>query len=242
MNNYEHRALITEKQGDINGDSLLDKVSIYGDKLSNSDFIHSIIIEVEFSTNDSFKIDMITEQNGYNPTLFLGDFTKNQRNDILFQMDMMFNSMNPSGQGEYGVSILAFKDDTINTIFASDRYNSEYLFAVEYNDLFNIRIFNEPINKVFILDISNKGSEYLSRIYYNNGYLIKPMHGTVLKAEAFIPVITNKKEAFYDLIAVHKIVGINEGDTLGYLQNLLSWDGERFISICMMAITTGLNL
>ncbi len=242
MNNLEHRTLINEKLGDINGDGLIDRIRIYGDKSLASDLIHNIIIEVEGVPEDWLKIDMITELNGYNPTLFLGDFTKDQRYDILFQLDKMFNSMKASDQGEYGVFIITFKNNNINTIFASDRYNSEYLFVVEYVDLFKVRILSKRLNKMFFLDISDKGFDYLYKYYYADGKLIKPIHGLILKAEAFIPVVSNKKENFYDLLAVHRIVGMNEIDTLGYIQNLLSWDGEDFISIQMMAITTGLKL
>lgn len=158
----EYRVLIDEKIGDVNGDGIKDRVSVYGDKLSDSDFIYSIIIEVEGGTGGWFKVDMITELNGYNPTLFLGDFTKDQKNDILFQMDMMFNSMNSKDIGEYGVSIITIKDNLIETIFSSNRYNTEYLFLVEYNDLYKISILNVKVNKLFLLDISDKGYDYLS--------------------------------------------------------------------------------
>lgn len=65
--------------------------------------------------------------------------------------------------------------------------------------------------------------------------LIKPVQGKVLKAEAFIPVISNETENSYDIVAVHRIIGRMGSDTLGFIVNLLSWDGERFISIRMLA-------
>jgi hypothetical protein len=238
----EYRVLLDEKIGDLNGDGILDRVSVYGNRLSGSDFIHSIIIEVEGGPTGWYKADMITELNGYHPTLFLGDFTKDHSNDILFQMDMMFNSMDSNDKGEYGVSIIRMKEGNIETIFTSDRYNTEYSFLVEYNDLFKISILSVKVNKLFFLDISDKDYDYLSQFYHENGELIKPVHGKVLKAEAFIPVINNEKEYSYDLLAIHRIVGGTGSDTLGYINNLLSWDGERFISLQMMASTPGMEL
>src|SRR5690606_23557306 len=130
--------------------------------LLGSDYINNILIEFEGGPEGWFKVDMITELNGYNPTLFLGDFTKDRINDILFQMDKMFNSMDSMDKGEYGVSINTIKDNDIETIFSSDRYNAGYLFLVEYNDLFKIRIMNVKENKLFFLDISDKSYDYLS--------------------------------------------------------------------------------
>jgi hypothetical protein len=238
----EYRVLMDERIGDVNGDGISDRVSVYGDKLMASDFIHNIIIEVESDLSGLFKVDMITELNGYNPTLFLGDFTKDQVNDILFRMDRMFNSMDSKDKGEYGVAINTIKDNQMETIFASDRYNSEYPFIVEYKDLFKVSIMNVKVNKLFFLDISDKGYDYLSQFYHKNGERIKPVQGKVLNAEAFIPVISNEKEYYYDLLAVHPIVGGTGSDILGYIENLLSWDGERFISIRMMASTPGIDL
>jgi hypothetical protein len=238
----EHRVLIDEKMGDINGDGVMDRASIYGDKTTGSDFIHSIIIEIEGGQPEWFKVDMITELNGYNPTLFLGDFTKDHADDILFRMDMMFNSMNPKDKGQFGIEIDTVIDNHLDTIFVSDMYNMEYRFLVEYKDFYKISILNVKENKLFFLDISYKGNDYLSHYYKENGELIKPVQGEVLKAEDFIPIISSEKEKYYDLLAIHRIIGSSDSDTLGYIDNLLSWNGERFVTIRMMASTLGTDL
>lgn len=237
----EYHVLIDEKIGDVNGDGIMDRVSVYGDKLPKDAFVNSIIIKIE-GDQSTFNVDMITELNGYNPTLFLGDFTKDQVDDILFRMDKMFNSMDSKDKGEYGISIETVKNNQLETIFVSDRYNAEYPFLVEYKDLYKVSIMNVKENKLFFLDISDKGSNYLSQYYDVNGELKKPAQGNVFKAEAFIPVISNEKEYSYDLLAVHRIVGGTGSDILGYVENLLSWDGERFVSIRMVVSTLGTNL
>lgn len=71
---------------------------------------------------------------------------------------------------------------------------------------------------------------------------IKPVQGKVLKAEAFIPIISNETEQSYDLVAIHRIIGGMESETLDYIENQLSWDGERFISVRMLASIPGIEL
>jgi hypothetical protein len=237
----EYRVLLDEKTGDLSGDGLPDRVSVYGDKLSDSDFISNIIIRVEGSQS-AFNVDNITEVNGYNPSLFLGDFTKDQIDDILFRMDKMFNSMNSKDKGEYGTVIKTMKDNELTTIFVNDMYNTEYRFLVVYNINYKVSILNVTENKLFTLDISYKGNDYLSQFYNENGELVRPVQGKVLKAEAFFPVISSDNNASYDLLAIHRIIGINESDLLGFLENLLSWNGNRFISIQMLVATPGTTL
>lgn len=82
----------------------------------------------------------------------------------------------------------------------------------------------------------------LSQYYNEFSELIKPVQGYVLKAEVFIPVVSSEKDNFYDLLAVHRIVGGSDSDTLGCIQNLLSWNGEEFDAISMLAATPGTDL
>lgn len=238
----EYHVLLDEKTGDVNGDGIPDKVSVYGDKEAGSDFIHNVILKVDFGQSE-LGADAITELNGYNPTVFLGDFTKDHTDDILLRMDLMFNSMNSKDKGEYGIGIFTMTNENpLEPIFASDNYNMDYRFLVEYHDFFKISVLNVKTNRLFYLDISDKGTVYLSRYYNEKGELIRPVLGKVMKAEAFLPIISNEKDNSYDLLALHRIVGDEEDDFLGTLSNLLSWNGEQLASIRMTACTPGTDL
>ncbi len=181
----EYRVLIDEKYGDVNGDGIPDRVSVYGDKIPGSDLIHNIIIKIDTGGSSS-DYDTITEINGYNPSIFLGDFTKDQADDILFRADLMFNSMDSRDPGQYGMSIDTIKENQLETIFVSDRYNR---------------------------DISQM----------ELGFQIE-------KAEVFLPIKSRDNIRSYDLLAIHRIIGADSNETLGYLENLLSWNGESFVS------------
>lgn len=72
--------------------------------------------------------------------------------------------------------------------------------------------------------------------------LKKPVQGEVLALSALVPIVNDEKTNSYDLLAVQCIIGTYNSDTLGFIENLLSWDGEKFVSSRMLASVTGINL
>jgi hypothetical protein len=231
----EYHVLIDEKIGDVTGDGVPDRISLYGDKSADSPYINNIRLEIE-DGQTGLKLDMITELSGYNPILFLGDFTKDKIDDIKLSMDT-------GGSGGYGIFVVySYKNNELKTLFESDRYNIEYQYMVEYNNLYKVSVGNVMLNKLFYLDISHKGYDYLSQYYNECGELIKPMSGEVLALGTLIPVIGSEKDNSFDLLALQRIIGSTNSDTLGYIENLLSWNGERFSTVRMMASTLGTDL
>lgn len=237
-----HNILIQEKLGDVNGDGIADRVSLFGDKVGDSDYYYNIDLEVEDGSSKWFMVDQITELNGYKPSIFLGDFTKDHVKDILCLMDRMFSGMNPSKQEAYGGFMDTMKDNQLETIFSSNRYEAQFSFLVEYEDYYKISIMSLEMNQICYLDISNQGTNYLSQYYYSNGKLIQPVNGKVMKVVEFRPVVSDESNEFFDLLAVHPVVGEGGNDNLGYIVNQLSWNGEQFISIGMYAITPAIKL
>jgi hypothetical protein len=98
------------------------------------------------------------------------------------------------------------------------------------------------LNKLFMLDLKHKGYEYVSQYYNESGELIKPVRGEVLALGALIPMIDSEKDNSFHLLAFQRIIGNTNSDTLGYIENLLGWNGERFTTVRMMATTPGTNL
>lgn len=231
----EYHVLIDEKIGDVTGDGVPDQICLYGDVSANSDYVTNIILEI-IDGHTMVKLDVITEVSGYNPTLFLGDFTKDKIDDIKVSMDT-------GGSGGYGIfTVYSYKNNDFKTIFASDRYNIEYQYMVEYEDLFKVSVRNVMLNKLFSLDISDKGYDYVSQYYIENGDLIKPIQGEVLALGALIAVVGSEKDNYFNLLARQRIIGSTNSDTLGYIENLLSWNGERFVTVRMMTSISGTNL
>lgn len=57
------------------------------------------------------------------------------------------------------------------------------------------------LNKLFVLDISYKGYDYLFQYYYENGNLKRPVEGEVLALNTLSPIVRNEKDNTYDLLA-----------------------------------------
>ena len=231
----EYHVLIDEKMGDVTGDGVPDKICLYGDKSADTLYISNITLEIE-DGQTRLKSDLITEVSGYNPTLFLGDFTKDKTDEINLSMDT-------GGSGGYGIfAVYSYKNNDFITLFESEKYNIEYQYMVEYKDLYKVSVGNEMLNKLFPLDISDKGYDYVSQYYNENGELIKSVQGEVLALGALTPVVGSEKDNSFDLLARQRIIGSTNSDTLGYIENLLSWDGERFATVNMRASISGTNL
>lgn len=238
--------LIDSVIGDINGDGIPEIIGVYGDKEAGSELIHNIEIKVESiveSENPNwFGWGSITELNGYNPTLFLGDFTNDQVSDILFSSDTSFNAMNSLDRGSYGASVITYREGNMETVFVSNMYNSLHPYMAEFEDYYKISIRNVRMNQLLFLDISYKGMEYLSEYYDQEGKLIKPVRSKVLGADPILPIARNLKEKTFDLLAIHSITGSSVEDILGYVTNILQWNGEEFVIVDMMVSAPGTYL
>jgi hypothetical protein len=158
MNN---RTLLTMQEGDVSGDGVPDKVYLYGSKTgdSASSFVDNLSIVIE--DGYSGKISIITpEMNaGYHPRLFLGDFTADHVEDIKLSIDS-------GGSGGYGYFyIYTYINNTPKEIFNFNQYNALYQYKVDYTDLYRVEVYNMNQDKLFVLDISYKGDEYVSQYY-----------------------------------------------------------------------------
>ncbi|MEQ8199751.1 MAG: hypothetical protein ABRQ27_17405, partial [Clostridiaceae bacterium] len=144
---------------------------------------------------------------------------------------------------EYGYFyIYSFKNSNFQEIFNFDKYNKEYKYKVDYAELYKVDIGNVMLDKLFVLDISYKGYDFLSQYYDQNVKLKKAVSGEVISLSTLVPVVFDEKIISYDLMALQRIIGISNSDTLGYIQNLLYWDGEKFASSNMYAIIPGTGL
>ena len=108
--------------------------------------------------------------------------------------------------------------------------------------IIEVRVESPQLNMLFTIDISNKGSDYLSQYYDDNGILKDPLKGEVLALAALNPIITNNKSYDYDLLALQRIIGTINADTLGYVENLLTWKDTQLFSNRLTVSIPGANL
>lgn len=216
------RSVVSFVRGDVTGDSVPDSVYLTGIQTQDSPFIQNIILHVQDGRTGTVHSVQFRDNAGYNPTLFLGDFTGNGVDDVLV-------SINSGGSG--GIMyhyIYSFLNHTAQLIFDFNVYNEQYQYEVTYLDYFKVEVGSKINNTKYIIDISTKGAQYLNEIYDANGRLKSPITGFVNPLSGLYPVDFDSNKV-YELLAYQKIAGRYNADSLGYVLNTLSWLGNRFV-------------
>jgi len=124
------------QQVDINGDSVIDTIYLVGDTPygDESSFVKNISILIQDGkTNAVYQINP-KENAGYNPTLFIGDFTGDNENEILLSIDS-------GGSGGYAFYYIYSTLNNVSTVlFDYEIYNQEYTYKVTYQDNYQVAV------------------------------------------------------------------------------------------------------
>jgi hypothetical protein len=214
--------IVSFAQGDVNGDRIPDKVYLTGTRSPDSPFIQNITLVIQDGTTGRFTSVPLSDNAGYNPRLFLGEFTGDGISDIMISIDS-----GGSGAIMYHY-IYSFIDNTPKLMFDSNAYNEEYKYEVTYQDNYKVEVVCKNNNKQYIIDISNRGDEYLNEIYDKNGKLKSPISGFVNPLSGLYPVDFDYNNV-YELLAYQKIAGRYNADSLGYILNTLKWKDNMFV-------------
>ncbi|ATP39859.1 spore coat protein [Solibacillus sp. R5-41] len=214
--------IVSFARGDVTGDRVPDNVYLTGIMTPDSPFIQNITLRVQDGRSGILTSVPLRENSGYNPTVFLGDFTGNGVDDILISI-----ATGGSGGIMYHY-IYSFVDNKAQLLFDFNVYNEQYQYEVTYKDYYKVEVFSMINNKKYIIDISTKGIEYLNEIYDENGKLKSPITGFVNPLSGLYPVDFDLNKQ-YELLAYQKIAGRYNADSLGYVLNTLAWLDNRFI-------------
>ncbi|WP_416150266.1 VCBS repeat-containing protein [Salipaludibacillus sp. HK11] len=221
MTNWIQPNTVSRARGDVTGDRIPDNVYLTGIVTPDSPFIQNITLLVEDGRTGLVKSVPLLENAGYNPTIFLGDFTGNGVDDILISI-----ATGGSGGIMYHY-IYSFVYDTPQLLFDFNIYNEQYQYEVIYEDNYKVKVISNMNNKTYIVDISTRGSDYLNEIYDENGKLKSPITGFVNPLSGLYPVDFDSNNVF-ELLAYQKIAGRYNADSLGYILNTLGWHDNRF--------------
>ncbi|MDF2504556.1 VCBS repeat-containing protein [Clostridium sp.] len=216
-----HPRIVAYTRGDVNGDRIPDGVYLTGTRTEDSPFVQNITLVIQDGRTGRFTNIKLIQNSGYDPTIFLGDFTGNNINNILI-------GINSGGSG--GIMyyyIYSFINNRPQLLFDFDVYNEEYKYLVTYKDNYKVEVVSEKNNKKYIIDISNRGSDYLNEIYDENGRLKSPISGFVNPLSGLYPVDFDSN-GVYELLAYQKIAGRYNADSLGYVLNTLKWKNNMF--------------
>lgn len=216
----ENNEVVQVKRGDVTGDGTIDTVYLTADQMPDSPFWQNITLVVrDGRTNQYEKIDL-KENAGYNPTIFLGEFTGDTVEDILIVI-------NTGGSGgTIYAYMFSFINGGIRQVFDSESFNEKYTYNVAYKDHYKATVtsFNK---KKYTIDLMYKGAGYLAEIYNADGTLKEPIEGWVSPLSGLYPVDFDR-DGTYELNTFQNIAGRYNADGLGYMENVLKWNGKEF--------------
>ncbi|WP_313893992.1 hypothetical protein [Psychrobacillus sp.] len=217
------QTIIDSKRGDVTGDGFRDIIYLMGDKTEESPFWQNITLVIMNERTNLHESIPLKENAGYNPTIFLGDFTGNHVDDILIVIDT-----GGSGGIIYAY-VFSFLEGKMQQVFDVDAYNERHKYEVNYQNNFKATVVSASPSKKYTLDLMYKGKEYLSEIYNENGTLKDPIEGWVDPVGGLYPV-DYARSGTYELMALQKIAGRYHADGLGYVENVLQWNGYEFVT------------
>jgi hypothetical protein len=224
MYNYTrvNPSIVSFARGDVTGDRVPDNVYLTGTKTPDSPFIQNITLVVQDGRTGRTRSVQLSDNAGYNPTLFLGDFTGNGIADILIRI-------NSGGSGAFTYDyVYSFVNNNPKLMFDFNVYNEQYQYEVTYLDNYKVKVVSKINNQTYLIDISLREPEYLNEIYDAKGKLKSPITGFVNPLSALYPVDFDSN-GVYELMAYQKIAGRYNADALGYVLNTLGWKNESFI-------------
>ncbi len=208
--------------GDVTGDEIPDKIYLTGRKTPNSPYVVDITLMIKDGRTGLRTSIPLVENAGYNPTLYLEDFTGNGVKNILVSI---------ASGGSGGIMfyyIFSLVQNIPRILFDFNVYNEQYQYRVTYLDDYKVQVISEYDNIEYSIDISSRGADYLNEIYEESGKLITPIEGFVDPLGGLYPVDYDANK-IYSLLAIQKISGRYHADTLGFVQNVLKWDKNKFV-------------
>ena len=216
-----NQKVLASAVGDVTGDGFPDWIYLTGIHQSESPYITNIMLVIKNSSNDQYQRFFIPENAGYDPKIWLGDLTGNGVKDILITIDS-----GGSGAIIYAY-VYAYIDGEFHNIFDSIQFNEQHPFKVQYLNNYKAEIISKNPSKKYIVDLQYKGDEYLNEIYESDGTLKQPIEGWVDPVSGLYPIDLARDEK-YNLLSMQSIAGRYHADGLGYVENLLYWDGHKF--------------
>jgi len=215
--------IIQTVRADLNGDGVLDTVSLTGDKEeAGSAFIRNIALIIRDGRTQRTETIALVNNAGYNPRLFIGDFNRDRLDDVLVSIDS-------GGSGGFGFYYLySFAGGRARLLFDNDMYNREIKYDVIFKNGCKVEVYNYQLKKTYTIDVRAKQKDVYAQIFDRNCRLLQPTSGFVPGLNNLYP-LAREAEGGYNLLAFERVIGLYGADTLGNLETVLVWNGAGFV-------------
>lgn len=227
--------VVASQFGDVTGDGIMDWVFLTGTKQPDSVYLTNIQLVIRYGRTNQFQAFALSENAGYEPTIWLGDLTGNGVKDI-------FITIQSGGSGGILFAyVYSYMEGRMVKIFDSIQFNDQHAYEVHYADDYKVNVLSSNPRKKYTLDLQYKGQDYLNEIYNSNGTLKEPIEGWVDPIGGLYPIDLTGDGHYY-LLGMQQIAGRYHADGLGYVENLLHFDGRQFTIVRQTVAIYGENL
>lgn len=215
--------VIVSRSGDVTGDGVIDQVWLTGMTTEDSPFIQNITLMIQNGMTGRITQVALQENMGYEPTIFLCDFTGDGVLDIKV-------SIQSGGSGGFVFTyIYSFANNQLRLLFSGERYSASRQFRAYYIDGYTVVVEDEGRGQVYRIDVSLDPAA--ADLYNPDGTLKQPTEANVGPFLQALPVILDESGDVCSLIALTRVYGTFAADTLGIIQDTMAWDGAAFSTL-----------
>lgn len=221
LSNSSRRRILARGTADLDGDGRAELVTVTGVPVSEGGFSRDMVLMIRNGFSGKTTSVRPPQNEGYPSQLVFANLTGAAGDDVLLVI--------PTGGSGGIVNAYAYqyRRGAPSLIFSSDEYNEEYQYTVQYQDNYRVAVTSLVNNLTYMIDISQRGSEYLDAIYNPDGTLKQPIEGWVDPIGAIYPVDFDGN-GVSELLILQGISGQFHADGLGAVQNTLGWAAPGF--------------
>lgn len=209
--------VLDQERSDVNGDRKEETVSLLGTRETDGIVISNIKVDIESGKTYTINLEV---NKGYNPTLFLGDFNKDNVEDIMIQME----------SGSTGLEgyfyIYSFVNNVKNELFNFRDFNRKYTYDVNYQNDYIVSVTSNFSSHKFNIDIKDK--PYIKTIYNSDGSLKSKLKGMVSPVMELRPI--DNGDGSYRIEAIQRVIGYYNADILGIISTSLNYENGNFVA------------